>query len=188
MISLLRSSDAIFPEFRVVNVDQGMSWSSATLVKGGETYVDRLPGLERWGEYTGIARRHNSTDPRVWTSGSFGANVAGQIDHTYKSWIGEVTNGQNVSTTDIGKSIAFLVTPNPVQDYFEISFTITEASPIKIALYDTHGRMVRTLYHDTPLVGAHKISFLRGELAVGVYVVSVTSLGRVVGYEKIVVE
>ena len=188
MISFLRSGAALFPEFRVVNVDGGMSWSSATLVKGGETYVDRLPGVERWGEYTGIARRHNSTDPRTWTSGSVGANIAGQLDHTYKSWIGEVTNGQNVSTTDIGRSIAFSVTPNPVQDYFEINFTITEASPITIALYDTHGKLVRTLYQDTPLAGAHKISFQMGDLLGGAYVISVSSVGRVVGWEKIVVE
>ena len=187
MISFLRSAADIFPEFRVVNVDQGMSWSSATLVKGGETYVDRLTGLERWGEYTGIARRHNSTDPRTWSSGSAGANVAGQIDHTYKTWIGEVTNGQNVSTEDIRKSIAFSVTPNPVRDYFEISLTVTETSPTTIAIYDTQGHLVKTLYKDTPLVGSHRFSFQIGDLPVGVYVISLSSLGTVVGYEKIVV-
>ena len=188
MISFLRSGAAIFPEFRVVNVDQGMSWSSLALVKGGETYVDRLPGLEPWGTYTGIARRHNSTDPRTWTSGSVGANIAGQLDHTYKSWIGEVTNGQNVSTTFIDKSIAFSVSPNPMRDYTEINFTMSETLPFKIALYDTQGQLVRTLFDDyTPLVGEHKISFQRGDLPVGAYVISITSLGAVLGSEKIVV-
>ena len=187
MISFLRSGAALFPEFRVVNVDQGMSWSSATLVKGGETYVDRLPGLERWGDYTGIARRHNSTDPRTWSSGSVGANVAGQIDHTYKSWIGEVTNGQNVSTTDIGKSIAFSVTPNPVRDYMEINFTITEAFPMTIGLYGVNGNLVRTFYDGTPQAGYHKMQFQRGDLPVGAYVISMSSLGSVLGWEKIVV-
>jgi hypothetical protein len=187
MISFLRSGAALFPEFRVVNVDGGMSWSSATLVKGGETYVDRLAGLERWGDYTGIARRHNSSDPRTWSSGSVGANVEGQIDHTYKSWIGEVTNGQNVSTADIGKSIAFSVTPNPAQDYIEINFTMTESIPMTMAVYDAQGHLVRTLYHDTPSLGSHKISYHRGDLPVGSYVISVSSVGNVLGYEKIVV-
>jgi hypothetical protein len=187
MISFLRSGDALFPEFRVVNVDGGMAWSSTALVKGGETYVDRLPGLERWGAYTGIARRHNSTDPRTWSSGSAGANVAGQIDHTYKTWIGEVTNGQNVSTKHIDKSIAFSVTPNPVRDYFEINFTMTEAFPMTITLYDAYGHLVSTLFEDKPLLGSNKLSFFSGDLPVGVYVIWLSSLVNVLGYEKITV-
>lgn len=187
MISFLRSGAALFPEFRVVNVDGGMAWSTTTLVKGGETYVDRLPGLERWGDYTGIARRHNSTDPRTWSAGSAGANVAGQIDHTYKTWIGEVTNGQNVSTTDISKSMAFKVTPNPVFDFMEISFTMTESIPLTIVLFNTKGQFVRTLYEDTPSLGAHKLSFQRGDLSIGVYVVSVSTVGKVIGNQRILV-
>jgi len=187
MISFLRSGASLFPEFRVVNVDGGMSWSSAALVKGGETYVDRLPGLEQWGTYTGIARRHNSTDPRTWSAGSAGANVAGQIDHTYKTWIGEVTNGQNVSTATLENSIAFSVTPNPVSDYMEINFTMTESIPMTIALYNTQGQLIRTLYEDKPSLGEQKLSFSRGDLPVGVYFVSVSSEGKVLGYEKIVV-
>ena len=186
-ISYLRAGSSLFPEFRVVNVDGGMAWSSSALVKGGETYVDRLPGLEQWGTYTGMARRHNSTDPRTWAAGSVGANVAGQLDHTYKSWIGEVTNGQNVGTTNIEKSIAFSVSPNPVGDYFEISFTITESSPITIALYNAQGLLVKTLYHDTPLLGSNKLSVNAADLALGTYVVSVSSKGGVMGYERIVV-
>jgi hypothetical protein len=187
MISFLRSGAALFPEFRVINVDGGMAWSTAALVKGGETYVDRLPGLERWGDYTGIARRHNSSDPRTWSAGSAGANVAGQIDHTYKTWIGEVTNGQNVSTTAIDKPIPFSVTPNPVRDNMEIIFTMPEAIPMTIALYDASGQLLRTLYQGTPSVGEHKMSFPKGDLPVGVYVISISSLASVLGSDKIVV-
>ena len=186
MISFLRSGADLFPEFRVVNADGGMSWSSSTLVKGGETYVDRLPGLERWGDYTGIARRHNSTDPRTWSAGSVGANVSGQIDHTYKTWICEVTNGQNVATKEIGSTIDFSVTPNPVVDNMEVSFTMTEAIPITIVLHDATGQLVRTLYEDKPSLGLHTVSFPAGDLAAGVYVVSVSSVGRVIGLKNVV--
>jgi|GEM_PF-1098850 len=186
-ISFLRSGAALFPEFRVVNVDQGMSWSASTLVKGGETYVDREGSVERWGHYTGIARRHNSPDPRTWSGGSVGASITGQIEHTYKTWIGEVTNGQNVSTVAIDKSIPFSVTPNPVRDNMEINFTVTEASPMTIALYNAHGYLFRTLYQDTPSVGEYKMSFHIVDLPLGVYVISISSLGSMLGYEKIVV-
>lgn len=188
MISLLRTSATAFPEFRVVNVDNGMSWSSATLVKGGETFVDRLPAsVEPWGQYTGIARRHNSVDPRTWASGSYGANIAGQIDHTYKSRVAEVTNGQNVSTNEIENSISFSVTPNPIRDYFEINFAIKESFPMTIAMYDVNGKFVNTLYEGTPVIGENKVVIQRGELPAGVYVVSVSTRGRVLRSEKIVV-
>ena len=187
MISFLRSGAGLFPEFRVVNVDQGMSWSSATLVKGGETYVDRLPGLEQWGQYTGIARRHNSVDPRTWTSGSAGANIQGVIDHTYKSWIGEVTNGQMVGITDLGDPIIFNVSPNPVRDYVEVGFSLTGTYPVTIALYDTKGNFVRQLYQDTPASGNQNLFIPLHDLPQGVYMISVSALGSVLAYEKIVV-
>lgn len=188
MISYLRSGADLFPEFRVINVDHGMSWSSSALVKGGETYVDRLPGLERWGEYTGIARKHNSITPVTWSAGSVGANVAGQIDHTYKTWIGEVTNGQNVGTKDIDKSIEFTVSPNPVHEFFEIRFTNTKSFPVNIALYDMQGQLVRMVYADTPSVGEHTMIFQRDNLSAGAYALSISSSGRMVGYEILVVD
>ena len=187
MISYLKAGAAIFPEFRVVNADGGMAWSSSTLVHGGETFVDRLPGLERWGRYTGIARKHNSFTPITWTAGSVGANVAGQLDHTYKTWIGEVTDGQNVGIQDVQSTLAFSVTPNPVQDIIEISYTITESTPITIALYDTKGQLVKTLFQGTPLMGDHTDSFQRGDLGAGVYLISVGSRGNVLVSKKIVV-
>ena len=116
-----------------------------------------------------------------------GANIAGQLDHTYKTWIGEVTNGQNVGTKEIGQSIDFSVTPNPVVDNMVVSFTMTEAIPITIVLHDASGQLVRTLYEDKPSVGLHTVSFPAGDLATGVYVVSVSSVGRVIGSKNVVV-
>ncbi len=186
-ISFLRSGADIFPEFRVVNVDQGMSWSSSTLVKGGETYVDREGGVERWGYYTGIARRHNSPDPRTWSAGSVGANISGQIDHSYKTWIGEVTNGTMVSTSKVERSIDFSITPNPVQDEMEINFSLTKVTPIKIALFNAQGQLVKTLYSGTPMIGVHKQLFHLGGLLPGAYVVTISSANSRPVSEKILV-
>ena len=187
MISFLRSGAGIFPEFRVVNVDQGMQWSSATLVKSGETYVDRAAAVEPWGQYTGIARRHNSPDPRTWSSGSVGANIAGQIDHSYKSWIGEVTNGTMVSTIDLSTIQSFDVNPNPVVDLMEVTFEVKEPEVMTIAIHDMQGQLIKVLYRDIPAIGQHRLSFNKGELAMGAYVVSVVTPSRVVAQEQIVV-
>jgi|GEM_PF-6590128 len=90
MIAYLRATQTGFPEVRVVNCDDAMQFSSTTLVKAGETFVNFLDGgPERWGDYTGISRRHNSADARIWLAGCYGANISGS-PNTWKTWISEV--------------------------------------------------------------------------------------------------
>ena len=50
MIAFLQSSN---PSIRncVVNCDANMTWSTSTLVKNGETFVNFINGTERWGLY-----------------------------------------------------------------------------------------------------------------------------------------
>lgn len=91
MIAFLRSSSSTFPEVSVVNCDNNMQWSSSTQVKSGETFVNIVSGDERWGDYNGISRKHNSPDARVWLSGSYGANIPSlNTYNTYRTWIAEV--------------------------------------------------------------------------------------------------
>jgi hypothetical protein len=78
MIAFLRSSASIYPQVRVINCDNNLQWSSSTLVKSGETFVNFLSGDERWGDYTGISRRHNSSTPKIWLAGCYGANIVSQ--------------------------------------------------------------------------------------------------------------
>lgn len=90
MIAFLRSSSSIYPELRVVNCDNTLTWSGSTLVKSGETFVNFLTGDERWGDYSGISRRHNAATARIWLAGCYGANIPGYMNNTYKTWISEI--------------------------------------------------------------------------------------------------
>ena len=109
-ISFLRSSSTIYPEQRVVHVDDGGTFSGSVQVKGGETYIRVNPsgGVERWGDYSGIARKPSST-PEVWVAGCYGKAVGGSA-HAYGTWIAQVKNvtqpdllvqSQNASPTSI---------------------------------------------------------------------------------------
>lgn len=184
-ISFLRSNASIFPEFRVVNVDQGMSFSSTTLVKAGETFVDRGAGTERWGEYTGIARRHNSSDPRTWVAGAVGANVSGQLDHTYKTWIGEATNGQMVSVDHLQAPVSFSLSPNPVKENCILHYTLNDAAIVTITLCDIRGQVLETIYHGKPVAGDHKLTIQKGDHPPGHYVLAVDAQGHQLASEKI---
>lgn len=87
MIGFLRVSGSTFPEIGVVNCDLSMDWSSPTIIKTGNSYVDHnwLSGTERWGDYSDIQRKHNETSPAVWMAGCFGSN-----SHNWNTWIAEI--------------------------------------------------------------------------------------------------
>jgi hypothetical protein len=189
MIAFLRSSEDTYPQVRVVNCDQDFTWSPSALVKEGETFVDFLSdNVERWGDYTGISRRHNSADPRIWLSGCYGADISSQNSfNTYKTWVAEVSGGTVVSTdeTPIGKDVR--VFPNPVYDLIQVVFTMTEREPIQIELFDVDGRLVRLLYKDAPKTGENRLTFNKGVLAPGTYILSIRSNTQILHNEKLVI-
>lgn len=89
MISFVRSSSSIYPETRVVNCDNNFDWSTSTQVKAGETYVDVLGSVERWGDYSRICRKHNEAQPTNWMIGCFGHSNYFE-NNTYSGWVAEI--------------------------------------------------------------------------------------------------
>ena len=87
MIGFSRVSATNYPEIGVINCDPSLDWSSPTLVKAGNSYVDHnwLAGTERWGDYSDIQRRHNAASPAVWMAGCFGST-----SHNWNNWIAEI--------------------------------------------------------------------------------------------------
>jgi hypothetical protein len=62
------------------------------------------------------------------------------------------------------------IAPNPMRDHSTVRFTLPEASPLSISLYDVSGRRVRTLVEqDRADAGARAVPLERGELAAGIY-------------------
>ena len=85
LIGFERSGEDLFPEFAVVSVDENMSQSNKILVKEGQSPIDvSSNNNERWGDYTGISRRHSDPDAAVWVVGCYGRN------DVYGNWIAEI--------------------------------------------------------------------------------------------------
>ena len=187
MITYLRSSPSTFPEVRVINCDNNMQWSSPVLVKGGETFVNIINGNERWGDYTGISRRHGSSAPRVWLAGCYGANIPQQsVVNSFKTWIAEIyTSGTGIQMMH-GQNVLSLY-PNPVFDLFQILFNSQNNEKVTIELFDSSGKLVRLLYEDVPKTGENKLVFNKGVLASGTYLLIIKTNSKILKYEKVVV-
>ena len=62
-----------------------MQWSSSTLVKAGETYVNFQLVMKDGATTQGISRKHNSGTPRIWLAEVvMGGNIVSQ--GAYNTW------------------------------------------------------------------------------------------------------
>ena len=189
MICFLRVSSTIYPQVRVVYVNHAGDWSGSSLVKEGTTYVDvhESNGVARWGDYSGISRKHNTTKPEVWLSGGFGTYRNGE--HAFDTWIAQV-NGVSIGINDQDdhESNPIKIYPNPVYDIMNVEFTLASRAEIQIVILDQQGKLVKILLKDTVPQGRNSFSFNKGALSNGVYFVRVTSDNNMIKYEKFIVQ
>ncbi len=189
MIGFLRVSSTIYPQVRVVYVNHSGDWSGSTLVKEGTTYVDvyESNGIARWGDYSGISKKHNATNPEVWLSGGFATFRLGK--HAFDTWIAQV-NGVSIGIDDQAgqEPNPIKIYPNPVYDVMNVEFTLTSRSTIQIVILDQHGKLVKLLLEDTVPQGKSSFSFNKGALAKGIYFIRVTSGKKMINYEKFIIQ
>ncbi|MBP6390833.1 MAG: T9SS type A sorting domain-containing protein [Flavobacteriales bacterium] len=188
MVAFLASSSQVFPEVNVVNCDANMQWGQNTLVKSGETYVDFMQGEDRWGDYTGMARKHNGAEAEVWLAACYGADVQGTLNNTWKTWIAQVGGSPSAVNELAGAPATINVYPSPAVDFFNLTFHVTDRAVHAIRLMDSKGALVKLLYEGTPALGQNKLMFNRGQLSRGQYVVTITSNNNTVAHEKLVIE
>ncbi len=187
MICFLRVNETIYPQVRVVYVDDGGNWSSSKLVKEGTSYVDVYAsgGVSRWGDYTGISRKNNASPPNVWLSGGFGTFRLNE--HAFDTWIAQIT-GVAIGIDEPARSEPVRIYPNPVYDIMNVEFTLVGRSTIEIAVLDNQGKIVKVLLQDTAPGGRNSFSFNKGALSSGIYFIKVTSSNNTIRYEKFIVQ
>jgi hypothetical protein len=165
IIAFLRASKSSFPEFRAIGIDGGMNISSAIPIKTGEYFINvTADNTQRWGDYSGICRKHNSPTPKLWVSGCYG-----RLNSTYGTWIAELSIDPNASVREMPAIETGKVFPNPVQDDFTLEFESAERSFMQISLNDSQGRTVRDLFRGMVKPGLNRLSFNKGMLAPGTY-------------------
>jgi len=124
----LRTNSTIYPEVRTVTCDNNFEWSNSSLVKAGETFVDIVGEVERWGDYASAAKRYNAPEPTVWLSGCFGQNNTFQ-NNSYSTWIAQVSplTGLPVNLVDFTAEVVeqqvhlnWITSEEWNNDYFEV--------------------------------------------------------------------
>jgi hypothetical protein len=183
MIGFLSSGKNIFPEIRTVHCNSAFEFSESIPVKAGATAVNELNGTERWGDYTGFARKYNSVTGILAGCYGFGGKWRTEI-----SEIGLPSQVAGVLDPVDFEKTSMHVYPNPTRDVFKMSFKLNKMMPIEISLYTITGQKIETLYSGTELAGQKDFSFNRLALAKGVYLLRVTGGKGDIATEKVVVE
>lgn len=187
VISFSRSGPSIYPEVRALVCDDQMNWSNSILVRAGQNYIDyswTTTSDERWGDYSGIARKYNSNPPAVWVAGDYG-----NASNYWSQWIGEITT---VSTIGIKENEKPLVSntsvfPNPVFEIYKIEFETSSTIPVKIEIMDIEGKIIKELFNGQSYNGKNLFTFNKSALASGVYFINISSNSKILKTEKIII-
>ena len=189
IIAFLRSNSGIYPECRVVYCDNAGTWSGSTQVKAGETYVNvyQSGGVTRWGDYSGCARRQNSSPPEAWLSGCYGASQSGE--HALNTWIAQITGvTTGVAGSGHKNPEGVSVYPNPSSGRVNVEFTLDHRMLVDISLLDLSGKTIKVLMKDMAEEGKNLVSFNKSVLPAGIYFVQVSSANKTLAHEKIIIE
>jgi len=116
-------------------------------------------------------------------SGTLGSETAIYIDNICLSY-------QPVSSIEIPQNIARPVEyslsqnyPNPFNASTTIEYSLPVTAPVKIEVYDLNGRRVATLTDGIRRAGQHRLTWVPGNLASGVYFIQITS-GKFTAHRK----
>jgi hypothetical protein len=183
MIGFAESNSSILPRMCAVSCDNAMSFGTVTVVKPSDSYVGSS-GAQRWGDYSGMCRKHNSPQACVWMSGSYG-NTSNRWD----AYVAQIYDAGFATGITEQHSLSGLKTyPNPVSDFFMVEFSVSKDTDANIAIYDMQGRVVKELYKGFCHEGENNFSFNKSNLSPGTYFLIIrTESNKTVVHEKLVI-
>ncbi len=183
MIGFGRSSANIFPEIRVVNCDNGMNWSGSTLVKSSSSFASYSSSTkERWGDYTGMTRKHNSSNPSVWMNGMYATSA-----NKWNTWVAEIHDNE-VGIKEKSKANSDIkVYPNPIVETFNIEFSLDNNTELNIEVIDITGKTIKVLYNGKGIHGLNNFSFNKSNLSSGTYFLVIKNNSKTIKNEKIII-
>jgi hypothetical protein len=184
LICFLATSADRYPECRAVICDHDMNFSVSSLVKKGDNYVNAQPNLaiERWGDYTGIARHHGAAQPTAWLAGGYGTNSQG-----LGTWIAQVSREKDsLLVSPVEEKIS--IYPNPAQQDIYIKIELPESKNVYIDLVSADGKWWNNCWQQSLLRSSvYQITLNKTLLAPGVYFLLIKSGEEIIKKEKIII-
>ena len=177
-------SSSDYPQIRAVQCNDAGEWSETTMVYEGDSYASYTsPTKERWGDYSGSARKHDAAEPTVWISGAY-ANGSNR----WQTRIAEITGEYVASVVETPETTEMTIAPNPVIDAFTLYFDLEAMTDLDIQIIDMNGKLVKALYSGEGKAGHNQFTFNKAKLSRGIYFLQVKSSNSIIANEKIIVQ
>ncbi len=188
IINFLHTDSTTKPGSSAVFYNGKGEYSKRITVKKGESFTDLLGNIssskERWGDYTGSQLLYNSRGT-IWIAGSYGKVATNQpLDpRASATWLAElvnpdtsepVTSAQHPAGASLSeKDIRMMTYPNPASKTVTLKFTSAKTQTLKIRIFNTNGRLVKSLLTSKVKKGDNHFSFTTEPLASGTYLLVV---------------
>jgi hypothetical protein len=175
VICYLQADTSLYPQVCAVAIDDDMQFSTPIVLRKGDTTINMLapPAQnnmpERWGDYTGIQKKYNTTIPEVWCAGAYAGNNSRKA--SYNTWISQLIN----STTPLAfpstknEYVPIQIYPNPSYQDFVLEFETKNIGNTTISVFDVQGKKVKEILNSALLQGKYKLHFNKGVLPSGMY-------------------
>ncbi len=172
-----------FPGTSILYKDNNGNYSDVIPVKNGVSYINVLTdSTERWGDYTNIQKKYNTTD-RAYLSGSWG-KASGM-----NCWVAMVDNTDfTVGIPDIVNQEDDTLYPNPVTDRVNVRFSLATGGKTRFEIIDMQGRVVRLLLDTYTKAGTNDFSFRTQPLLPGNYVLRISGAKGVISTQAFTVQ
>jgi hypothetical protein len=194
IISFQYSNGSNFPGVGALNCDDAFgvsSWIYCGAGTGNVTLTGNSTGVSRWGDYTGICRKRNSSPVRVWGGASYGNTSHQWTAKIFQLGLTNFSGGNNdrSNLAEGASPVKAEIYPNPTNNgYFNITVASGSPSKIGVIMYDVAGK----LQHDETFEGDfgaenNRIAVKTNNLPAGLYFVRVSADNQLVSNEKLVI-
>ncbi|GBL34426.1 hypothetical protein EMGBS15_00210 [Filimonas sp.] len=171
-----------FPGTSIVYKDDAGNFSDVIPTKNGTSNINILTdSTERWGDYTNIQRKYNTTG-RAYLSGSWGKSSG------VNCWVTIVDNKDfSVAVNDISAEVSNPLYPNPTDDLFNVDFNLDKEQKVRFEILDMNGRSVSLLMDTNVKAGNNRFSFSTQPLAAGNYMFTISTKEKAITTQKLTV-
>jgi hypothetical protein len=143
----------------------GSQFSDLLKVKQGDSVINVMTGLQRWGDYTGSQPFWPSIG-KVWIEG-----IYGRKDRKYGNYMAEIgipsLAGAGSSVTSSKEVYLY---PNPAFEFIQVEFNVNSSQEVLFAIYDISGRMVEKIQSVYCRKGKNMVQLNIASLATGNYI------------------
>jgi endo-1,4-beta-D-glucanase Y len=123
-------------------------------------------------------------DPRItWHSKETGSNPPQLVVTTFAATAKTLASAVSEEPASAKLTSTVNVYPNPFREEITVAFSLREAGPTSVVLYDISGKQTSVLLNETLGAGQYQRSFTPGNIPTGMYVLKLVHNGKMITYK-----